>query len=93
MGQYKIKIQPLAEKHLMLHKNSGDQATIKKIQKIFEDLAEHPTYGTGKPEELKHDLKGYWSRRINQKDRIIYSINNQTIIVEVVAAMGHYFDK
>lgn len=93
MGQYKIKIQPLAEKHLLLHKKSGNQATINKIQKIFEELADHPYSGTGKPEELKYDLKGFWSRRINQKDRIIYSINEQTVIVEVISAIGHYFGK
>jgi toxin YoeB len=93
MGKYKIKIQPLAEKHLLLHRKSGNQATLKKIQKIFEELADNPYSGTGKPEELKYDLKGFWSRRINQKDRMIYSIDEYTVIVEVVSSIGHYLDK
>lgn len=70
MGHYKIIIKPLAEKHLLMHKKSGDLATIKKIQKIFEELSEHPRSGTGKSEELKYDLKGFWSRRINQKTEL-----------------------
>ena len=59
----------------------------------MEELKSHPYSGTGKPEELKYDLQGYWSRRINQKDRMVYSINDNTVTVEVVSAMGHYSDK
>jgi len=45
----------------------------------------------GRPEKLKHNLSGYWSRRINQKDRIIYEIIEEpTKLVVVISALGHY---
>jgi toxin YoeB len=64
-----------------------------KISKIIEDLREHPFTGTGKPEPLKYDLQGLWSRRINQKDRLIYEVVEDVVTVYIVSAMGHYDDK
>lgn len=66
---------------------------IKKIEKILFPLAETPFSGEGKPEQLKHDYQGYWSRRLNQKDRIIYRVEEETVMVFVVSAMGHYENK
>jgi toxin YoeB len=57
---------------------------------ILLELENHPTTGTGKPELLKHELSGYWSRRLNKKDRIIYQILEDEVIVVVVSALGHY---
>lgn len=57
------------------HKKSGDKTVLKKIEKLLNELMEHPTTGTGQPEMLKHDLTGLYSRRINKKHRLIYSIN------------------
>ncbi|MFT6216181.1 MAG: toxin YoeB [Roseivirga sp.] len=54
---------------------------------------EHPTKGTGKPEMLKHDLAGLYSRRINKKHRLVYSINEQVVTVYVLSAWSHYGDK
>lgn len=71
MGKYKIIIQPKAQKHLALHKRAGDKASIKKINLILQDLSKHPFKGVGKPEALKHELTGFWSRKINSKDRMI----------------------
>jgi toxin YoeB len=67
MGQYIIEIKPIAEKHIKEHKKSGDQASIKKIEKIIKELSETPFEGIGKPEALKHELSGFWSRQINSK--------------------------
>ena len=72
---------------------SGNKSTIKKIEKILLELTENPFLGEGQPEELKHNFKGYWSRRINQKDRIIYRVEADIVTVFVVSAMGHYSDK
>lgn len=66
---------------------------IKKIEKILFQLAETPFSGEGKPEQLKHDYQGYWSRRLNQKDRIIYRVEEEAVMVFVVSAMGHYENK
>jgi toxin YoeB len=90
MGKYKIEFRKEAEKDLILHKKSGNKANINKIQKILIELFEHPYSGEGQPEALKHELSGFWSRRINQKDRIIYKIEEQIVTVLVVSATGHY---
>jgi len=76
-----------------LHKRSGNKAIERKIKTFLEELKVHPFSGTGQPEALKHELHGFWSRRINQKDRMIYSVNKEIVTVEVVSAMWHYFDK
>ena len=51
---------------------------------------EHPTTGTGQPEALKHNLSGLHSRRINQKHRLIYSINEHIVTVYILSAWSHY---
>jgi len=72
-----------------IHK-SGDKASIKRVEKIFHELEEHPEKGTGRPEKLRYELTGCWSRRINKKDRLIYEINEAEAIVMVLSASGHY---
>jgi len=74
-------------------KKSGNKSVEKKIKTILNELKEHPYTGTGQPEQLKHELSGFWSRRINQKDRIIYSVEEEIVTVEVISAMGHYGKK
>lgn len=78
---------------MVLHYKSGNKKSIKSIEKILKELSETPFEGVGNPEPLKHNLTGFWSRRINNKDRIIYSVNENLVLVEVVSAMGHYSDK
>ena len=90
MGKFRVKIEKLAEDHLKKHLKSGDQASIKKIAKILEELSEKPFEGIGKPEALKYSLAGLWSRQINQKDRIIYMVEEDIVTVFVISAMGHY---
>ena len=72
---------------------SGNQASIKKIAKILEELTENPFEGVGKPEALKHELSGLWSREINKKDRLLYRVKEEIVTVVVISAMGHYSDK
>jgi toxin YoeB len=62
-------------------KKSGNKAIQKKIQKLFIDMKEHPFEGIGKPEALKHNLSGKWSRRIDEEHRIIYDVTNNIINV------------
>ncbi|AJH15547.1 plasmid stabilization protein [Myroides profundi] len=77
----------------MLIKRSGNKSDITKIENIFEELQSNPEVGIGNPEKLKHELSGFWSRRLNSKDRIIYKIDELSVIVMIVSAKGHYFDK
>jgi len=93
MGKYTIEISSKARKELQVHFNSGNKSAIRKIEQIFIELSETPYEGTGNPEALKYKLAGYWSRRINQKDRIIYKVYEKRVIVFVVSATGHYGDK
>jgi len=72
---------------------SGNQSSIKKLSRILEELAENPFEGVGKPEALKHELSGLWSREINRKDRLLYRVKEEIVTVVVISAMGHYSDK
>jgi len=93
MGKFKVIVSDKAKKDLLAIQTSGDKASIKKVEQIISELYLHPETGTGKPERLKFDLTGYWSRRINKKDRLIYFIQNEMVTVTVVSALGHYSDK
>ena len=93
MAKFIIELSDLAKNQLQKHKKAGNKANLNKISKIFEDLENNPFVGVGNPEQLKHRLSKFWSRRINKKHRIIYTGNNLLVSVEVISAMGHYTDK
>ena len=91
MGKYFVDFKETAKMEIAKIKKSGDLATFKKLEKIIIELSDHPTSGIGDPEQLKHSLSGYWSRRINKKDRIVYEIIEEPEqLVVVVSALGHY---
>lgn len=71
---YQIKILPQAREEIAHYKKSGKIAAYNKIKKIISELRLHPTSGTGQPEKLKYNLFGYWSRRIDKKNRLVYRI-------------------
>jgi toxin YoeB len=59
-----------------------------KIIQLLHETVETPFTGTGKPEVLKHNLKGYWSRRINKEHRLVYQVTNSSIVV--ISCKFHY---
>ena len=63
----------------------------KRISRLLEDICEHPFWGIGKPERLKFDLTGLWSRRINSEHRIIYKVEDDMIVVEILSMKYHYY--
>jgi toxin YoeB len=69
-------------------KKYGSQSEQNKITALLQNIRKTPFSGIGKPEPLKYDLSGKWSRRINREHRIIYSIENDT--VTVYSLRGHY---
>lgn len=71
-------------------KRSGNAAVQRKITKLIADIAEHPTIGLGKPELLKRDLAGCWSRRITDEHRIVYEIDYSNGVVNILSMKGHY---
>jgi toxin YoeB len=85
---YILDITIEAANDFELHKQSGDKIVLKKIEKLLLELIDHPFTGTGKPEPLKNNLTGLWSRRITLKHRLIYLV--QENIVGVLSAYGHY---
>ncbi len=91
MGEYFIEIKETAKKDFIKIYKSGNKSTINKLEKIVKELAVHPFTGSGSPEQLKHQLAGYWSRRLNRKDRLIYEVVEEPErIVVLISALGHY---
>ena len=93
MGKYTVALSPQSKKELLAIQKQSNKALIRKIEKLFFELSEHPATGTGKPETLRGDHSGYWSRRLNKKDRIIYRIDDSIVLVYVISMKGHYNDK
>jgi len=93
MGKFRVEVTKVAFQDIEKHKKSGNKIAIKNIAKILIDLTENPYEGFGNPEQLKYEYSGFWSRRINQKDRLIYRVDDEVVTVFVISAMGHYSDK
>lgn len=73
-----------------LYGQTEDRKTLKKINQLINDIARNGNEGIGKPEPLSGNLTGYWSRRINDKDRLIYRIDENNIYI--LACRYHYRD-
>ena len=65
-----------------------DKKTLKRINSLIKDTERNPVEGIGKPEPLKGDLSGFWSRRIDDTNRFVYRINNDKL--EILSCRGHY---
>lgn len=66
---------------------------MKKVEKLFRELAEHPREGVGRPEMLNYELSNIWSRRIDQRHRLLYTIEDEVVRVIVLSMLSHYGDK
>lgn len=64
-----------------LYWQAQDKSVTKKINKLLKDIQRHPFEGIGKPEPLKGNLSGFWSRRISQEHRLVYSVANETVTI------------
>jgi len=67
---------------------SQDKKILKKINSLIKDIKRNPYDGVGKPEQLKHELTGCWSRRINDEHRLVYEVNDCGI--GIVSCKYHY---
>lgn len=90
---YILEFTTIALKDIEKHKKAGDKAVLKKIAKLLNEIKENPTQGTGQIELLKYGLGGKYSRRINHKHRLVYSIGEEVTTVHVLSLWGHYEDK
>ena len=65
-----------------------DKKTLKRINTLIKDIQRSPFEGIGKPEQLTGDLKGWWSRRIDDANRIVYKVKDDAIII--ASCKSHY---
>ena len=71
-----------------LHWQENYKKTLERINTLIKEIERHPYKGIGKPEPLKYNLAGYWSRRINDEQRLVYKVTGATIIV--IQCRYHY---
>ncbi|WP_410500156.1 Txe/YoeB family addiction module toxin [Chitinibacter sp. S2-10] len=67
------------EDYLWFQQN--DKTLLKRINQLIKEIQREPFHGIGKPEALRHNLAGYWSRRISDEHRLVYTVENETLII------------
>ena len=74
------------------HWVANDRATLKRLNALIEECRRTPFAGTGKPEPLRGELRGWWSRRINDEDRLVYRVTGAAPdqAIEIAACRYHY---
>ena len=75
----KIFLSPAWEDYLYWQQT--DKSILRKINSLIKEIERTPFEGTGKPEPLKHNLAGWWSRRLNLEHRLIYRVENESVII------------
>ena len=70
-----------------------EPAAYRKLESLLLELMIDPRSGTGQIELMKYGLRGYYSRRITKKHRLVYTIKDDVLIVNIVSTFGHYGDK
>ncbi|MFZ1561292.1 MAG: Txe/YoeB family addiction module toxin [Saprospiraceae bacterium] len=83
-----VRFSEKAKRQLEEYKSNNDTKTIGKIKLLLKDVINNPFAGLGKPEPLRFDLKGLWSRRINLNDKLVYELKPEYILVYSIK--GHY---
>ena len=71
-----------------LYWQSQDKKTLKRVNQLIKDAERDPFSGIGKPEPLKGDLSGFWSRRFDDTNRLVYRVNGN--LLEILSCRGHY---
>lgn len=89
--KYTVEFENKALQDIKKITKSGSRIDVKKLESMLEELKIHPYTGSGQPEQLKYNLSGFWSRRINKKVRLIYQvIEEPDKYVVIISALGHY---
>lgn len=79
-----------ARKDLEYWKQLGNVKIMKRITQLLKDIEQHPFMGIGKPEPLKGNKQGKWSRRITDEHRLVYSVSDGRIYIYVFSMRYHY---
>ena len=90
---YQIVLTETAIEHHNAFVKNGNVKIVNRIEQLLADIAQHPYTGLGKPEALRHALAGLLSRRINREHRLIYTVDDDRIIVHILAMHSYYGDK
>ena len=90
---YRIILTETAIAHYNAFVKSGNVKVVNSIKLLLADIAQHHYTGIGKPEALRYSLAGMWSRRINSEHRLIYTVDDNRIIVHILAIHSHYGEK
>ncbi|MBR1877891.1 MAG: Txe/YoeB family addiction module toxin [Paludibacteraceae bacterium] len=90
LTKYELRLSDEALEHIGYFKKLGDAAIKRKIDRLLQELEEHPANGSGQPEQLRYELTGFWSRRINLEHRILYQIDETAKVVYIFKMKGHY---
>ena len=85
-----IDFTDVALDHLTYFRKINNSIVLKKIKQLLESIIINPYEGIGKPEPLKHQYSGYWSRRINKEHRLIYKLFEEENRIEIYSLKGHY---
>jgi toxin YoeB len=83
-----LRLTDTAKEDIKFFLKSGQTGIVKKIEKLLTSIKETPFDGIGKPEPLKHEYSGKWSRRIDKEHRAIYGLENE--IISIYSLKGHY---
>lgn len=83
-----IELSTDAKTHLEFWRETGNKTILKKIEKLIDAIIETPFQGIGKPEPLKYNLSGTWSRRIDKEHRLVYEVTEN--LITVLSMKGHY---
>ena len=87
MGKFQFSERAWSE---YLYWQAQDKKTLKRINALLQDIERNGYSGIGKPEGLKGDLSGFWSRRIDDTNRIVYRKTGD--VIEIIQCKGHYDD-
>ena len=82
-----VSFKPVAWEQY-LYWQATDKVMFKKINRLIKECVRHPFEGTGKPERLRGDLSGFWSRRIDREHRLVYRVTQSAL--EIVQCRYHY---
>ncbi len=83
-----VAFSPQALEDIRYWKKSGNKKVQERITALIEDIKHHPFSGIGKPEPLKYELAGKWSRRIDRENRVVYAIEEN--MLHIYTLKGHY---
>lgn len=87
---FAIEFKDKAKTDVLKHQKSGNKILVKRIKNFVIECHNEPRSGTGKPEQLKFRNQETWSRRINNKHRFVYEIDETQKLVYILSAWGHY---